>query len=113
MGLAAYYAALLTGVLLGVLGQVLLKFGADRSGSGLAQFLHPYTIVGLGVYAAAALFYIVALKRIPVSFAFPTVSLSYVVLAVIAHRLWNEPLGAAQLMGMAFIFAGVVLIHRG
>ncbi len=110
--LVPYYIVLFIGVVLGVAGQVLLKTGAERSGDGIAQFLQPYTIVGFGVYALAALFYIVAIKRIPVSVAFPTVSLSYVVLAVIAHYLWDEPLGTAQLLGIALIVAGVIVIHR-
>ena len=75
------------------------------------QFLDPYTVVGLVVYGFGALFYIVAIKRIPVSIAFPSVSLSYIAVAVCAHYLWNEPLGWAQFGGIVLIGGGVLLLH--
>jgi hypothetical protein len=60
----------------------------------------------------AALCYIVALKKIPVSIAFPSVSASYAVIAVLAHILWNEPLGWTQIGGILLISSGVLLIHQ-
>jgi len=64
------------------------------------------TLIGLAIYVFAALCYIVALKKIPVSVAFPSVAASYAVVAIIAHLLWNEPFGWPQ-------FAGLVLIVWG
>lgn len=107
-----YYGALLAGILLGVAGQIALKAGAERSSGTVAQFLDPFTIAGLTVYAVAAACYIVAIKRIPISLAFPSVSLSYVAVAVIAHLAWNEPLGLPQLAGIALITGGILLLHQ-
>jgi small multidrug resistance pump len=106
-----YYLALLGGVLVGVAGQILLKMGAQRSGDIVAQFLDPYTIVGFAVYALAAILYIISLKRIPLSVAFPSVSLSYIVVAVAAHLMWQEPLGLPQFGGIALISGGILLLH--
>jgi small multidrug resistance pump len=108
-----YYAALLAGILLGVAGQIALKIGAERSAGMMAQFLHPFTILGIAVYGFAAAFYIIAIKRIPISLAFPSVSLSYAAVAVLAHRLWGEPLGVPQLAGIALIAGGILLLHQG
>jgi len=110
--LLPYYAALLTSIALGVVGQVLLKAGATRSADGVAQFLDPWTIVGVAVYGFASVFYIIAIKRIPISLAFPTVSLSYIVVAVIAHFSWSEPLGLPQLAGIGLITGGILLLHQ-
>lgn len=107
------YGALIAAILVGVAGQLLLKSGAERSSGFLAQFLDPFTILGLGVYALASVFYIVAIKRIPVSVAFPSVALSYVLVAVAAHFLWQEPLGLAQFGGIALIAGGILLLHLG
>lgn len=106
-----YYLALVAGVLVGVVGQILLKTGAQRAGDMAAQFLDPYTIVGFAVYALAAILYIISLKRIPLSVAFPSVSLSYIVVAVAAHFLWQEPLGLPQFGGIALISGGILLLH--
>lgn len=107
-----YYGALLVAIIFGVAGQVLLKTGAQRTATLVAQFLDPFTMVGLVAYGLAAGFYIVALKRLPVSLAFPSVSLSYIVVAVLAHLLWQEPLGVAQFAGIALIGGGILLLHQ-
>jgi undecaprenyl phosphate-alpha-L-ara4N flippase subunit ArnE len=110
--LLPYYGALLTGIVLGVMGQLLLKTGAERSSGMLAQFLDPFTILGFGTYSLAAIFYIIAIKRIPLSLAFPSVSASYIVVAVLGHVIWGEPLGVPQLAGIALITGGLLLLHH-
>jgi drug/metabolite transporter (DMT)-like permease len=106
------YVALGAAILVGVGGQLLLKVGADAGGSVVAQFTRPVTVAGLALYAIAALLYIVALRRLPVSVAFPTVSLSYVLVAVAANHFWNEPFGWHQVAGLVLITAGVAVIHQ-
>ena len=110
--MAIYYASLAIAILLGIVGQLALKSGALGSQTLAAQFFNPLTIVGFAVYVFAALCYIVALKRIPVSVAFPSVAASYAVLSVLAHFVWNEPFGWPQLAGLILIGSGIVLIHQ-
>ena len=110
--MSVYYASLLAAILLGIAGQIALKSAAEGSATITAQFLSPLTIIGLAVYILAAFCYILALKRIPVSIAFPSVAASYAVVAVLAHLLWNEPLGWPQLVGIALIGSGVLLINQ-
>jgi small multidrug resistance pump len=110
--MAFYYASLAVAILLGVAGQIALK-QSTRTGVGLlAQYLNPLTIIGLGIYFAAAICYIAALKKIPVSVAYPTISASYIIVAVLAHLLWNEPFGWPKLAGILLIGGGVVLINQ-
>ena len=107
-----YYASLVAAILFGIAGQIALKSGAVASATLVAQFLNPLTIVGFAIYVGAALCYIVALKKIPVSLAFPSVSASYAVVAILAHLLWNEPFGWAQIGGIVLIGSGILLIHQ-
>jgi small multidrug resistance pump len=109
---AIYYASLVGAILFGIAGQIALKSGAEGSPSIAAQFVNPLTLLGLAVYAAAAVCYVVALKKIAVSVAFPSVAASYAVVAVIAHLLWNEPFGWPQFGGLVLIGSGIVLIHQ-
>ena len=104
-------AALAIGILLGVAGQMLLKAGASGE-TLLKQFLAPQSILGLGLYFAAALCYMYALRKIPVSVAFPSVSLSYVIVALLAYWMMGETLGPQKLAGIALICGGVFLIAR-
>ncbi len=108
-----YYACLFTAILIGVAGQISLKTGTLSMGDAAGlPFFQPFVILGLGCYFASALFYIFALKKIPVSVAFPCVSMSYVVVALIAHFLWNEPFGSQHMIALAFILLGVFLLVR-
>jgi small multidrug resistance pump len=106
-----FYVALGAAILCGVAGQLLLKQGAAAP-DFIAQLFRPTTIIGLGFYALAALLYIVALRKIPVSIAFPSVSLSYVVVAVAGYFLWNEPFGVTQIGGLVLICAGVFVLSQ-
>jgi drug/metabolite transporter (DMT)-like permease len=106
-----YYGALGLGILAGIAGQILLKAGADAP-DFVAQLFRPSTIAGLALYGSAAFLYIVALRKIPVSVAFPSVSLSYAIVAVLGHFLFNEPFGLKQIGGIVLIMGGVLLINQ-
>jgi small multidrug resistance pump len=110
--MSIYYTSLVAAISFGIGGQIALKSAAEESATIIAQFLNPLTIIGLAIYIAAAICYILALKKIPVSVAFPSVAASYAVVAVLAHILWNEPLGWPQLAGIVLIGSGVLLIHQ-
>lgn len=105
------YINLIAAILFGIAGQITLKSGAIGATTLAGQFLNPLTIVGMAIYFLAAIFYIIALNKIPVSVAFPSVAASYAIVAVLAHFLWNEPFGWAQLGGIALIGSGIALIH--
>jgi multidrug transporter EmrE-like cation transporter len=106
-----YYAALGLGILTGIVGQMLLKSGASAP-DFMSQLMRPTTLAGLALYGSAAFLYLVALRKIPVSVAFPSVSLSYAIVAVLGHYLFNEPFGLKQIGGIALIMGGVVLINQ-
>ena len=105
------YGALACAILIGVLGQLLLKTGAERADGIVSQFLNSFTIAGLGAYGVGAIAYIIAIKKIPISIAFPSVALSYVLVAVAAHFLWQEALGWQQFTGIALIASGILVLH--
>lgn len=97
-------------LILGVIGQLLLKAGAVGPGDVLIQLLRRATIAGLGCYGVATMFYIVALRDIPVSVAFPTVASQYVIVAAVGWFVYGEPSGVQQILGLALIVVGVLLI---
>jgi multidrug transporter EmrE-like cation transporter len=52
------------------------------------------------------------LSRVPVSVAYPMLSIGYVVNAIAAWWLFGESLAAQKLAGIAFIVVGVFLVAR-
>lgn len=106
-----YYVALGIGILAGIGGQILLKAGADAP-TFISQLMRPSTVCGLALYGSAAFLYIIALRKIPVSVAFPSVSVSYALVAILGHFVFGEPFGLKQIGGLALIMGGVVLINQ-
>ena len=106
------YVMLGVSILLGVAGQLLLKTGATRGGAVLQQFLSPWTIAGLACYFAAALGYILALRTLPLSIAYPTVASSYIVVMLASYLLFREPLTLTGLAGAGCIVFGIFLVHQ-
>jgi small multidrug resistance pump len=106
-----YYAALLAAILLGVAGQLLFKSGAVRTSEPLRQLLDARTLLGFALYALSAILYVLSLRRIPLSTAFPSVSLSYVAVAAAGHLLWHEPLGGLRIGGLILVLVGVTLLN--
>jgi multidrug transporter EmrE-like cation transporter len=94
----------------GVVGQLLLKAGATGLGDFLVQLMRPATILGLGFYVLAALLYIVALRGIPVSVAFPAAATQYVIVAMVGWFAYGEPTGLQQVAGLALIVIGVLML---
>lgn len=106
------YLLLTISIVLGIGGQISLKAGAMQSVKNQLLLFQPYIFVGLSSYFLAAFFYIYALKKIPLSVAFPSVSISYVVVAYLAHLIWGEPFGMKQIFSLAFIGFGIYNLTR-
>lgn len=105
-----YWISLAAAILTSLVGQVLLKAGAGGEGGFLTQLFRPATMVGLVCYGGAALLYIVALRRIPMSVALPCTAASYIAIALIGHFAFGEALGMAKVLAILLIGGGVVLL---
>jgi small multidrug resistance pump len=104
-----FWVVLAAAITISMAGQTLLKAGAGAP-DFVAQLFDLRTIVGLVLYGGAALLYIVALRRIPMSVALPCTAFSYVAAAIIGHFAFAEPLGGMHLGALALICAGVVML---
>lgn len=115
--------ALLASVLLGTLGQLLLKAGVARLGVlsladgprslGGRLLTAPAVWLGLGVYGVSMVLWLAALTRLPLADAYPFLSLSYVLITLGAWGVLHEPVDWLRLAGVVAICAGVALIARG
>ncbi len=104
-----FWIALAAAIATSLFGQSLLKAGAGVA-SFAGQLLDWHTLVGLVLYGGAAMLYIVALRRIPMSVALPCTAISYVAAAAIGTLVFGEPFGAMHAAGLAFIVFGVCLL---
>ena len=120
---AAAFGFLLGGVLLNAAAQLLLKGGTNRMGvitltldnwsSTLARMASEgYFVAGVVLYGVSLVVWIMGLSRVPVSIAYPMLSLGYIVNAIAAHYLFGEAVTAQRWLGIGFIVAGVFLVAR-
>ncbi len=117
------FCLILTGVLLNALAQLLLKMGTNRIGAfdfslanivpiGKMVAFQPHILGGLACYAVSVVVWIMALSRVPVSVAYPMLSIGYVVNAFAAWYLFGESLAVQKLVGIGFICIGVWLVAK-
>jgi multidrug transporter EmrE-like cation transporter len=120
---AVTFALLMTGVLLNAAAQLLLKAGTNAVGRfefsaqnivpvGIKLALEPHIAGGLACYVVSVAVWIVGLSRVPVSIAYPMLSVGYIVNALAAWYLFGESLTAQKVVGIAFIIGGVFLVAR-
>lgn len=115
----------LGGVLLNAAAQLLLKAGANALGRisldvgvkgaftlALSAARQPAILAGLGCYVVSVVLWIVALSRLPVSLAYPMLSIGYVVNAFLAWWFLGEQPDPQRWLGIAVIIFGVVLVAR-
>ncbi len=117
------FALILTGVLLNAAAQLFLKAGTTAVGHfefhldnaipvGMKLAFQPYILGGLGCYVVSVVVWILALSRVPVSVAYPMLSIGYIVNAVIAHFWFGEAFTAQKMLGIGFIVLGVYVVAR-
>jgi len=113
---------ILISVCLGVLGQLSMKYGTNQIGAidfaqplqFLAQaFTNLYVLAGLALYAISSVLWIITLSRVDLSFAYPLVSLGYVLVLVLSASLFKEKILPVHYFGVLLIIAGVIFITRG
>jgi multidrug transporter EmrE-like cation transporter len=108
----ATFSILVAGVVLNASAQLLLKAGTNAMALGPRLALEPHVLGGLACYAVSVVVWIVALSRVPVSIAYPMLSLGYVINAFAAWQLLGESMSMQRLAGIALIVAGVVVVAR-
>ena len=120
---AVSFSLILTGVLLNAAAQLLLKAGTNAVGHfeftadnivpvGMKLALQPAILSGLACYAVSLVVWIMGLSRVPVSVAYPMLSIGYVINAIAAWYLFGESVGALRMTGIGFIIVGVFLVAR-
>jgi len=117
------FILILTGVLLNAAAQLLLKAGTNAVGHfdfhvenaipvGWRLATEPHIMSGMLCYAVSLVVWIMALSRVPVSIAYPMLSIGYVVNAAVAHYWLGEDVSFVRMLGIGVIVVGVYIVAR-
>lgn len=118
---------LLVNIILGSSGQILMKIGTrqmesiDKNlniASGVWNtfvniFSNPQILLGLSLYAVSAVIWLRILRQVNLSFAYPMMSFSYVVVVILSALILGEKVPSVTIIGLIFVTLGVSLIGFG
>lgn len=114
---------ILVSVVAGAVGQILLKKGMTDMGAitlSVDQILNtlwriatnPYVVIGLFIYVCGTVFWLAALSRADLSFAYPFTGLSYAVMVIASFFLFGENITLQRFAGMVIVWVGVFIISQ-
>ena len=114
----AGYAVLGCAISCSVVGQLLLKRGMARYPAFQVRDLLALTrdvavVAGFAAYGVSVLLYFRALASLDLAVAYPSVSLGYVLTAILARLLFNETINRTRWLAIVVICVGVALIGFG
>jgi multidrug transporter EmrE-like cation transporter len=124
-----YVIALVTALALNAAANLFIKFGmraidlelSQTGGSmpggigGIVQLLlrHWVILIGLGCFALNVVFYSFALQKLPISVAYPVMTIvGFAIIVVVAGSVLNERLSSTQWVGIAAILVGATLVAK-
>lgn len=121
--MATYVPLILFTVLTNAAAQIMLKQGMLALGAfefspigllGVAPrvALNPFVILGLGTFVVSMASHLMVLSRVDLSFAYPFLSLAYVVATLYAYFVFHEDVTPYRIAGIGLICLGTILIAR-
>jgi multidrug transporter EmrE-like cation transporter len=118
------YLFILTTVLLTVYGQFVVKWQVMSAGampedtSGRLTFLvsvafNPWVISAYLAAFLASLTWMLAVRQLDLSYAYPFTSLSFVLVVLLSPVIFRESLTLPKVIGLALIVTGIIVGSRG
>lgn len=110
-------------ILFTVYGQLIMKWRIARYGALPTEFLDkilflfkilfdPFIFSGFISAFIASLFWMSAMTKFDISYAYPFMSGSFVLVFVLSMILFNEPFSYYKLTGLLLIVAGIIVTSR-
>ncbi|MED0738688.1 SMR family transporter [Aneurinibacillus thermoaerophilus] len=69
-------------------------------------------LFGLFLYGLSALFWIFAISKVQLSYAYPMVAIGYVFVFVFSVLLFNESISNLRIVGLLTIIIGIMIIAK-
>ena len=106
-----------------VYGQLVLKWqmssagalpqgGLEKLSFLLQQFLNPWIFSGFAAAFVASLAWMAAMTRFPLNYAYPFMSLAFVIVMILGVLFLGEVLSLRKVLGTLLVVAGLIVIAR-
>jgi len=99
---------IIIGIIFAAFGQVSWKLGMNQAGQLAALnlatlstvLLNPYVLLGFVMYALSTIFWLIALSKKELSFVYPFISLTYIIVLVLSSLVLKESMGLVNCLGL-------------
>ena len=78
--------------------------------SGLV--INPFVVTGVILHVLALFTWLYVLKHVDVSYAYPFISMGFVIVLLLSYFLFNEAINLYRIAGIASIILGIILIGK-
>jgi len=110
-------------ILLTVYGQIVIKWqvnlagampveSADKIGFMIRLLLNPWIMTGFASAFLAAISWMGAMSKFPISYAYPFMSLAFVIVLILCNLFFKEPITISKSIGMGLIVLGIIFGSR-
>lgn len=79
----------------------------------LNLLMNPWILCAILATFFAGVSWMLAMTKFEISYAYPFVSLNYILVLAAGFLLFNEPISATKLAGGALIILGIIIIAKG
>jgi multidrug transporter EmrE-like cation transporter len=118
------YLYILGTILCTVYGQLIIKWKMSQAGTLpetfvakstflISMVLNPWVLSSFAAAFFAALCWMAAMTKFELSFAYPFMSLSFVLVLVFSGFIFQEAITLPKVVGMTFIVLGIVIGSQG
>jgi drug/metabolite transporter (DMT)-like permease len=123
-GMVTGFAYILATVLFTVYGQLVLKWQVNKAGVMPATALqkiiflisliwNPWILSGMFAGFLAFLCWMAAMTKFELSYAYPFMSLSFLLVLILSAVLFREPMTIPKTVGVTLVIVGLIIASRG
>lgn len=121
--MSKFFIFIVVTVILNAASQLLIKAGMSQVGQAefsasrtvnllISAARNPFIILGLVVMTISMGTHMMSLSRFDVSFAFPFLSIAYVIVAAWGYFFFGEDVNLTRIVGIMTIVLGTVILAR-
>jgi drug/metabolite transporter (DMT)-like permease len=119
-----HHLYILLTILFTVYGQIVIKWQVNLAGAFplsnvekiqhiIKLLLNPWVVSGFACAFIAALTWMAAMTKFPLSYAYPFMSLAFIFVMFLSAIFFNESITLNKLLGLAFVVLGIIIGSKG
>ena len=117
-----YYISLVISIIANCMSLILLKRGLMaqtnfsesiiKLSAWINLIFNPNILWGVVLFAVSFITWMIALSKIELSLAYPTVSITYVIIALASWYFFNENISVYRWLGIGIIMLGIIVMYQ-